>query len=297
MSDVQTPPIDPLPESDTQTSAFVRALVENRLVRKPQIDRCLEIRDRLRSVGIEMNLGEVLCAQGCLASAELEVLSRLQANRREDGPGTDTEAPSEMPETDFGKIGAIVVANRLLTPAQVQECLNTQRAAASVGIQMKLGEVMSRKGHLSPEILDSVLAIQRAQRKRRRIVLSPPAATFLASLAVGALIAVAGSYGARETDLEPRASAPAVPESPSVTSYLAPGEEPDEVAIDSAGSSTLPDPTIMPPPSPPAESPTHVVSIDVEEAERRREIERRLFPPRAELPGERALFPDRFRTR
>jgi len=60
-------------------------------------------------------------------------------------------------------IGQIAIAEGLITPEQLEECIGSQIPGVP---GLALGEILVQKGYLSPEQLDRVIGIQRARFQR-----------------------------------------------------------------------------------------------------------------------------------
>jgi serine/threonine-protein kinase len=66
--------------------------------------------------------------------------------------------------------GQVALREGLVTPAQLEECLEIQRKLKSLGVTpRKLGEIMVEKGYLSRGQVEGVLRLQRRLEERRQI--------------------------------------------------------------------------------------------------------------------------------
>lgn len=118
-----------------------------------QVDECLLIQSYEES---PPPLGDILLYKGYLTPEQhREILGEQMRQLAEEDPLT--RAPKEA-----ALFGRLALREKLITPAQLNECLRIQGQA---GEKRSLGEIMIDRGYLTPEQVKDLLA-----RQRKRIM-------------------------------------------------------------------------------------------------------------------------------
>lgn len=124
--------------------------IERGLLTKEALDRAVAMQE---SQVPAPPLGSVLVEKGFLKQADLDVLLRVQRER--------LQAKAEYSDARLENIlfGKLVVHLGLVTEEQVNECLRIQ-AKVEDEVEVRLGEVLVKKGYMSREAVRKLLSIQ-----------------------------------------------------------------------------------------------------------------------------------------
>ncbi|MHC4599137.1 MAG: hypothetical protein ACYS47_09040 [Planctomycetota bacterium] len=131
---------------------FGRIARKHRFVLPDDLEECLIIQQKLRLMGGEKRLGEVLIDQGYLS--EEHVLWVLKRQR-----GKGETFPAET--IRFGDLASL---NGFVRPAAVDKALKVQRKAAKKGEPLRIGEILVAGGEMTPTERDAILAVQKRLR-------------------------------------------------------------------------------------------------------------------------------------
>ena len=96
----------------------------------------------------------ILLDQKCITEEELEIALEIQKKSLE---ATIDNTELKLKDILFGRI---VVSKRLATQSQVNECLREQERIERMGMFLRLGEIMVKKGYLSEENMRDCLDYQ-----------------------------------------------------------------------------------------------------------------------------------------
>lgn len=141
---------------------FASIVLHNKMVSKAKVDQCLKIIDQAARLGVSLTLSEVMVQRLLLARKAAAAVEKIIVER------TGTRLPlSPMSRFDVTRkedrrLGNLAVRNRLVTDAQLDECLALQQRISKVGVHKPLGELLVEKRYLKPELLEGLLAIQRS---------------------------------------------------------------------------------------------------------------------------------------
>jgi hypothetical protein len=120
-------------------------------ISQTQLDECL----RLQEAGPQWKqLGMILLDRECITEDDLDIVLEIQRKSLEKNVD-NTEL--KLKDVLFGRI---VVSNRLATQGQVNECLREQERIERMGMFLRLGEIMVRKGYLNDDNMTEILSYQ-----------------------------------------------------------------------------------------------------------------------------------------
>lgn len=128
--------------------------VDKGFIDHEQLSECLKLQERYENTETPKHLGLILLEKNFLDEEELEIALKVQSQKlNESVDNTDLKLKDLL-------IGQIAVNLKLATRSQVDDCLREQAKIEDMGVFLRLGELMVKKGHLSGEQLDELLAYQ-----------------------------------------------------------------------------------------------------------------------------------------
>jgi hypothetical protein len=135
---------------------FGQIALERGLITKAQLDEVLARQEQ----GDGRQIGMLLIDAGHLQEDELEMVLTVQRERM---ARTAEHSTAKLSDVLFGRL---IVARKLATQGQVNECLREQAKLEQMGMFMRLGEMLAKKGYCSSKQVDELVAYQRAQMKQ-----------------------------------------------------------------------------------------------------------------------------------
>ena len=120
-------------------------------ITQDDLDACLKAQEQDAQW---RQLGMILLDRNCLSEDELEVALEIQKKSLEK---TFDNSEIKLKDVLFGRI---VVSKRLATQSQVNECLREQERIERMGMFLRLGEILAKKGYLSEAQMEEILAYQ-----------------------------------------------------------------------------------------------------------------------------------------
>lgn len=135
---------------------FGQIALERGLVTKAQLDEVLARQEQ----GDGRQIGMLLIDAGHLQEDELEMVLTVQRERL---ARTAENSTAKLSDVLFGRL---VVARKLATQGQVNECIREQAKLEHMGLFMRLGEMLTKKGYCTTAQIDELIAYQRAQIQR-----------------------------------------------------------------------------------------------------------------------------------
>ncbi|MHC5035771.1 MAG: hypothetical protein ACYTHM_00515 [Planctomycetota bacterium] len=123
-------------------------------ISQDDLDECL----RIQETNPEWKqLGMILLDKKLISEEDLEIALEIQKKNLESNiDNTDLKLKDIL-------FGRIVITRRLATQSQVNECLREQERIERMGIFLRLGEIMIRKGYLSETHSDEIIEYQNAK--------------------------------------------------------------------------------------------------------------------------------------
>lgn len=135
---------------------FGQIALERGLVTKAQLDDVLARQEK----GDGRQIGMLLIEAGHLQEDELEMVLTVQRERL---ARTSEHSTLKLSDVLFGRL---VVARKLATQGQVNECIREQAKLEQMGMFMRLGEMLAKKGYCTAAQVDELIAYQREQIQR-----------------------------------------------------------------------------------------------------------------------------------
>lgn len=121
------------------------------LISQEQLDAALKAQEESPQW---KQLGMIFLDQKFMTEEELELVLEVQRKNLE---STIDNTDLKLKDVLFGRI---VVARRLATQGQVNVCLREQEQIERMGIFLRLGEIMVKKGFLSQQSMEEILGYQ-----------------------------------------------------------------------------------------------------------------------------------------
>lgn len=130
--------------SEYSDSEFIKSVLEHRYVTQSDVDHCLKIQANMpKPAGI----GEILREQNYLDDQQLAVITTLLKYKTEPIKSkTKLQGPGKPKDKQFAEIA---LRSRLITAAQLIECVDLQKKLEVEGDSRSLAYVMMRKGYLT----------------------------------------------------------------------------------------------------------------------------------------------------
>lgn len=125
--------------------------LEKGFITQDHLDECLKVQEREPTW---RQLGMILLDRQYITEEDLEIVLEIQ-RRSLDANVDNTEL--KLKDMLFGRI---VLTRRLVTQSQVNECLREQERIERMGIFLRLGEIMVRKGYVSDQQMQDALGYQ-----------------------------------------------------------------------------------------------------------------------------------------
>ena len=138
---------------DARDILFGQIALEKALVSQEQLDAALKQQEG----GDARQLGMILIETGHLDEDELDIVLEVQRERL---ARTANNSTSKLSDVLFGRL---VVARKLATQGQVNECIREQASLESMGMFVRLGEILVKKGYLNEPQVEEVAAYQKKQ--------------------------------------------------------------------------------------------------------------------------------------
>jgi hypothetical protein len=141
---------------DARDILFGQIAIEKDLVTQEQLDAAL----KQQSGGDARQLGMILIESGHLDEHELDIVLEVQRERLARTARTADNSTSKLSDVLFGRL---VVARKLATQSQVNECIREQASLEAMGMFMRVGEILVKKGYLTEAQIEEVAAYQKQQ--------------------------------------------------------------------------------------------------------------------------------------
>ena len=125
--------------------------LEKGFISQDQLDECLRLQE---SSPQWKQLGMIFLDREFISEEDLDIVLEIQRKSLEKNID-NTEL--KLKDVLFGRI---VVSHRLATQGQVNECLREQERIERMGMFLRLGEIMVRKGYLNDEHMKEILTYQ-----------------------------------------------------------------------------------------------------------------------------------------
>lgn len=148
--------------------------LQNGLIVQEQLDEALEIQKKVRSLGVEKRLGEILVDRGHVSRTAIEGLLTVQERRQRRATEQELKAigAGDVPAS-YPALAAIPDAyvertlsqSKLASPSLVAECREVQKKLAAMGVRKSLGEVLLSKGYITKDVAQRIVAQHGLERK------------------------------------------------------------------------------------------------------------------------------------
>ena len=132
---------------------FGQIALERELVTQAQLDDVLARQDD----GDDRQIGMLMLDAGHVNEDELDMVLQIQRERL---ARTATNSTAKLSDVLFGRL---VVARKLATQGQVNESIREQGKIEQMGMFMRLGEILVKKGFCSEAQIDELASYQRKQ--------------------------------------------------------------------------------------------------------------------------------------
>ncbi|MBI4618132.1 MAG: hypothetical protein HY720_31320 [Planctomycetes bacterium] len=160
-------------EAPREDSALARLLVTENVLSVERVQECLYVQKKMGELGLVRPLHRILADKGYLGRREIDEL-RLRAL----APGTPAPADIHRAASDTGRfsadllgeeaerpaarvrLGELATFNRILTEAQVGECIEIQGELANDGLRLHLGQIFLLKHYVDRANLAALLRAQ-----------------------------------------------------------------------------------------------------------------------------------------
>ena len=139
--------------ADNRDILFGQIALERGLVTQAQLDDALAKQEG----GDRRQLGMLLIEAGSLHEDELDMVLGVQRERL---ARTAENSNAKLSDVLFGRL---VVARKLATKGQLNECLREQAKIEQMGMFLRLGEILVKKGYCSQEQVEELATYQREQ--------------------------------------------------------------------------------------------------------------------------------------
>ncbi|MBI4577629.1 MAG: hypothetical protein HY722_15310, partial [Planctomycetes bacterium] len=146
---------------------YSTAIRRNRLLGDDQLAEALVVHEKVRRLGVRIDLLEVAVAHDLLSDKVVRSLRRLAAARGLSVEDSPRLLQGVTPEADHA-LGALAAQNLLIPPQALGEALDLQRALRDLGVERRIGELLVERGHLRAEILGDLLVLQAWLRDPRQ---------------------------------------------------------------------------------------------------------------------------------
>lgn len=125
--------------------------IDKGFISREQLDECLRLQGQSPTW---KQVGMILLDKKFLNEEELEIALEIQRKNLERSvDNTDLKLKDLL-------FGRLVVARRLATQGQVNECLREQEQIERMGIFLRLGEMMVKKGYISDANMKKIVDYQ-----------------------------------------------------------------------------------------------------------------------------------------
>jgi hypothetical protein len=125
--------------------------IDKGFISREQLDECLRLQEQNPTW---KQVGMILLDKKFLTEEELEIALEIQRKNLERSvDNTDLKLKDLL-------FGRLVVARRLATQSQVNECLREQEQIERMGIFLRLGEMMVKKGYISEANMKKIVDYQ-----------------------------------------------------------------------------------------------------------------------------------------
>jgi len=131
---------------------FGKIARKHQFVLPDDLEECLIIQQKLRLMGGELRLGEVLIDQGYLTNEHV-----MWILKRQWGSG------EELPE-DTTRFGVLAATNAFISQVALERALKMQRKVARKGDGLRIGEILVAGGEMTPPERDAIVKLQKRLR-------------------------------------------------------------------------------------------------------------------------------------
>ncbi|MHC4777621.1 MAG: protein kinase domain-containing protein [Planctomycetota bacterium] len=181
-------PRSTIPEDDEiEEILFGKIAVRLGVVTQRQVDEAIALQETTHR---QRQIGKILMERGALdQEGLLRILEIQRRNLRARGHYSDETTENSL-------FGRIAVRENLINEQQLNDALRTQAKMESLSsLQIKIGEILLRKGHMQPQGVQKVLSLQ----GRGEVSLLIPGYEILAKIGEGGMGAV---FQARQVSLD-----------------------------------------------------------------------------------------------
>ncbi len=153
--------------TEVADSSIGHIAVKNGLIVQDQLDDALEIQKKVRALGVEKRIGEILVDRGHISRAGLEGLLLVQERRKKRATeaelkavGFEASAPQDpaLAAIPDAYVERMLGQARLVAAPILAECRDIQRKLAAMGIRKSLAETLLSKGHITRDIAQRIVA-------------------------------------------------------------------------------------------------------------------------------------------
>ncbi|MBI3096784.1 MAG: GAF domain-containing protein [Planctomycetes bacterium] len=150
-----------------------RLALDNGLLTQSQLDEAVSIQQRIRTLGVEKRLGEILVEKGFLTEDGLDGLLQVQRQRSQVLPAVAPAAPATTRPTtklglDDGAFAALdndllvrlIRPSGLLTKTQMAECERLRAELETSGVKKRVDEIAVQRGFASSEAIRKVVDME-----------------------------------------------------------------------------------------------------------------------------------------
>ncbi len=143
--------------------------VRNGLIPEEKLAFALRMQERLRSMGFDRRIGEILVHECGLRVEDVENLLQIQKQigGREDEPTQRLRRAAERKDLAPADLlfGQIAVEHGFVTEPVVEQALEVQRLARDLEVDLSLGEILWEQKHLTDECVAQIAHIQNVKRE------------------------------------------------------------------------------------------------------------------------------------
>ncbi len=149
----------------TRRILFGELAIEKKLITADQLDKALAAQARMRELGVQRRLGEVLIARKQMRPPDVRRILSLQKERygrisHQDASKTQARSPADL------ILGRVLLEKKLLSQEELQECQYIQKELQELGVAQSLGEILVEHGYLEAEIVQGIYRHQSASTGR-----------------------------------------------------------------------------------------------------------------------------------
>lgn len=154
--------------------------LDNDLITRAQDADVRRAQEELGRLGLDLPFDELLRRKEVLSEQQIKDLLLIAGQHGLRPPPEKSREQQELSQIrrlSGERIGEKVVKYRLIAPEKIDECLNLQERAKSVGVNLLLGEILVKRGYVTAEVMEALARVHTKIRVKPGAAPAPEGST------------------------------------------------------------------------------------------------------------------------